>query len=200
MLAKAIIIPFISALIGYLTNIIAIRLLFYPREPVRLPLLGWQIQGLLPKRREDLARDVGKVIEQELLPLDNLLTCLHSPEVQSQVAGATSEMVAGRLVAGIPPFVPRRLVQAVEDAARSVIQKEVPAIFERVSYQLKDLLRNEISVADLVEERIRQYELSDLERLINGVAHRELRQIEWLGGIIGFLIGLIQLGLIYVFR
>ena len=117
MLAKFIIIPFISALIGYLTNIIAIRLLFYPREPVRLPLLGWQIQGLLPKRREDLARDVGKVIEQELLPLDNLLTRLHSPEVQGQVAGTTSEMVTGRLVAGIPPFVPRRLVRVVEDAA-----------------------------------------------------------------------------------
>lgn len=198
MLIQAIAIPIISALIGWVTNVIAIRSLFYPRRPVKLPLTRWEIQGLLPKRREDLARDVGRVIEEELLPLDKLFGYLHTPEVQNRVTDSASALVKTRIRESTPTIVPESLVRLVEAAVIRTIKKETPALFEKLLRQLTDSLKEEISVAGVVEEQFRKYELEDLEQLITRVANSELRQIEWLGAIIGFIIGLVQVLIIYL--
>lgn len=199
-MVQVIVIPILSALIGWITNVIAIRSLFYPRNPIVIPHLGWRLQGLLPKRRDDLARDVGRVIEQELLPIDRLLDYLHSPEMQNRVADSASDLVTRRIRESIPVFVPAAVVRIIEGAVHNAIKREAPAVFEKVFCQLADTFKDEVSVADLVEEQMRQYELGDLERLITRVASKELRQIEWLGGFIGFIIGLFQLLIIQVFR
>ena len=198
MLTQVIVIPILSALIGWITNVIAIRSLFYPRRPFRLPLVGWEIHGLLPKRREDLARDVGRVIEQELLPLDKLFGYLHTPEVQNRVTDSASELVKTRIRESTPTIVPSSLVRIVEAAVIRTIKKETPALFEKILLQLADTLKEEINVAGVVEEQFRQYELEDLEKLITRVANRELRQIEWLGAVIGFIIGLVQVLIVYI--
>ena len=49
-------VPLISAMIGYLTNVVAIKMLFHPREPIRM--LGLEIQGLLPRRQEAIANKI----------------------------------------------------------------------------------------------------------------------------------------------
>lgn len=57
----------IGALIGGLTNLLAIRMLFRPLTPIRLG--NWQLPftpGLIPKRREEIARNVGQIVEQHL--------------------------------------------------------------------------------------------------------------------------------------
>ncbi|NPV93402.1 MAG: DUF445 family protein [Firmicutes bacterium] len=198
MLIQAIAIPILSALIGWITNVIAIRSLFYPRRPFRFPLIGLEIQGLLPKRREDLARDVGRVIEEELLPLDKLFGYLHTPEVQNRVTDSASEMVKTRIRENTPAMVPESLVRLVEAAVIRTIKKETPALFEKILQQLTDSLKEEINVAGVVEEQFRQYELEDLEKLITRVANSELRQIEWLGAVIGFIIGLVQVLIVYL--
>ena len=59
--------PLVGLLIGYATNWLAIQMLFHPR----VKRFGYQ--GLLPRRQADIARDLGRVIGEELSksrPLD----------------------------------------------------------------------------------------------------------------------------------
>lgn len=58
----------VGAIIGGVTNIIAIRMLFHPFKPyyifkMRIPFTP----GLIPKRREEIATKIGQVIEEHLL-------------------------------------------------------------------------------------------------------------------------------------
>lgn len=58
----------IAALIGGLTNYLAIRMLFHPRRPVviagrTLPFTP----GLIPKRKNEIARSLGKVVTEYLV-------------------------------------------------------------------------------------------------------------------------------------
>jgi len=52
------ILPFISAAIGWVTNYIAVKMLFHPREERNLIL--FKLQGIFPKRKAVLADRLGK--------------------------------------------------------------------------------------------------------------------------------------------
>lgn len=46
----------IGGLIGYITNVVAIKMLFKPYEPIKIPLTNIEIMGLIPKRRAEIAK------------------------------------------------------------------------------------------------------------------------------------------------
>jgi uncharacterized membrane protein YheB (UPF0754 family) len=60
--------PCIGALIGYVTNALAIKMLFRPLHEVRL--LSRRLPftpGILPRQRRELALSIGRMVERELL-------------------------------------------------------------------------------------------------------------------------------------
>jgi uncharacterized membrane protein YheB (UPF0754 family) len=60
--------PVIGALIGYITNAVAIKMLFRPLNPVRL--FGVRLPftpGVLPKERRKLADSIGSMVDRKLL-------------------------------------------------------------------------------------------------------------------------------------
>src|SRR5262245_15422194 len=57
--------PLITAFIGWLTNFVAIRMLFRPRVEQRF--LGFRWQGLIPRRQAEVAKSTAEIIEAELL-------------------------------------------------------------------------------------------------------------------------------------
>ena len=48
------VIPVTSALVGYATNFLAVKMMFYPIEFIGIrPIFGWQ--GLIPMKRKEMA-------------------------------------------------------------------------------------------------------------------------------------------------
>ena len=76
--------PFVGAFIGWLTNYVAIKMLFRPREPKRL--LGLSLQGVMPKRQHDLALKIGEVVEKELLKSEDILNAINTEELRGHLA------------------------------------------------------------------------------------------------------------------
>src|SRR5690554_7739558 len=95
--------PIVAALIGWGTNVIAIRMLFWPREPIRI--FGWEFLGVLPKRKGDIAKSIGEVINDELLPTDELIAEVNTPETRDKVAAIISENLASKINRFIPRFI-----------------------------------------------------------------------------------------------
>ena len=63
----------IGAIIGGFTNFIAIKMLFHPYKPIYL--FGKQLPftpGLIPKRRDELASQLGKIVVEHLLTPESL--------------------------------------------------------------------------------------------------------------------------------
>ncbi len=86
--------PAVGAAIGYLTNYIAIKMLFHPHKAVyigkwKLPLTP----GLIPKEQGNIARSIGEVISKELLNADTLRNVLTSEETVEKVRGAMKSLV-----------------------------------------------------------------------------------------------------------
>lgn len=65
-----ILIPLISAFIGWFTNWIAIKMLFHPKEPKKI--LGITFHGIFPKRQKLFAEKLGKLVSTELLSFSEI--------------------------------------------------------------------------------------------------------------------------------
>lgn len=79
--------PVIGAVIGYFTNYLAVKMLFHPYHPVKVGRLVLPFTpGIIPKRREHLARALGRVVGDELLTGDDVKKILLSPEMEEKVA------------------------------------------------------------------------------------------------------------------
>ncbi len=109
--------PVVGAAIGWVTNDIAIRMLFRPLRPVRF--LGIRLPltpGIIPKERRSLALSIGRMVSRELITEEALRRQVHDPRtlaaLAASVAKATGELLArplGSLAAGAEAMLPATL-------------------------------------------------------------------------------------------
>lgn len=185
-----IILALIGALIGWITNLLAIKLLFKPLEPVNI--LGFKIQGLIPKRREEIAKSVGDIVENELLSmndiLDNVLTDENIEQVKYVLKTKTKEAIERK--------VPSLIIAPFKDKiclyVDNVIDEESDSVISELTDKLNSKNESGIRLARIVEEKVNSFELEKIEEIIISVAKKELKHIEVLGGVLGFLIGIVQ--------
>ena len=81
--------PLAGAIIGYVTNALAIKMLFRPMAEKRI--LGLRLPftpGILPRERGILAESIGRMVEQELLTPGVLRERLAKAEVRGNVESA----------------------------------------------------------------------------------------------------------------
>ena len=61
--------PLIAALIGWMTNYIAVKMLFHPKEPKKI--VGITFHGVFPKRQNVLAEKLGQLVADELFSISD---------------------------------------------------------------------------------------------------------------------------------
>ena len=76
--------PLVGAVIGYFTNMIAVKMLFYPHKAVyvfghKLPLTP----GAIPKGKARLAKSAGKIVQDELFTREDISGRLLTEEVEN---------------------------------------------------------------------------------------------------------------------
>ena len=191
MIWQIIAIPLISAGIGYMTNVVAIRLLFWPKKPIRI--VYFELYGLLPKRQAEIASKLGQLVEEQLLSIDDLFERIDTPETYSRLSSELSHMVRRKLYALLPRIIPGKVSALIVDNLDRILQQESPAIFKQLLATGRDYLNEEVQIKQIVENRVMALDLDELEMMIRGVSGTEIRFIELLGGILGFIIGLVQL-------
>jgi len=186
----------ISTFIGYITNVVAVRMLFWPRRPINLGF--YAVQGILPKRQAQIAVSLGELVEKELLSMDDVLEQINTPRNQQILVAKISAMIRDRLAELLPRIIPGRLIQIIIDTLDKILIQESAQIIEQLFKSGSEYLTNEIHISKIVEEKVNAFDLQQLEDLIKGISAPELTFIEVLGGVMGFMIGLVQVIILLV--
>ncbi|PIE72881.1 MAG: hypothetical protein CSA20_05270 [Deltaproteobacteria bacterium] len=151
--AKLLTAPVVGAFIGYITNRIAIRMLFRP-------LKAWKVVGLhipmtpgvIPAKRFELASNMGEVVGDHLLTSEEIGNGLKQEAFQEHLYNVIDTRIIGILnkdLDNITELVPEKFTAYVNMGAMAI------------GYQLKSQLRRFVDSPDF-EEIIRQ---SAAERL-----------------------------------
>ncbi len=190
-----VLLPVVAALIGWGTNVLAIKMLFWPRKPIRI--LGWEFLGVLPKRQRELARSIAEVLNDELLPLEELVQVANTPAVRGKVAQVVAESLTEKLGRFVPRFILEHTAEKIRGYLEDLLNSELETMFNQLGTELSRELQQSKLLGQLVEDKINSFDLLQLESLILKVTRHELRYIELFGAVLGLIIGLVQ---VLVFR
>lgn len=183
--------PIVGALIGWITNILAIRLLFRPQKPKRLFFLTFQ--GVIPKRRTEISIALAHAVEAELLRIDEVLEDALSPKLQDEIMSRVVEVIQSRTEERLPALLPAVLRKLILTQVARVSREEIAMQMPTLSKDLAALLTGNIDVRTVVEARLNAMDIDTLEAMIVRLAHKELKTIEYLGAALGFIVGLLQM-------
>jgi len=182
----------VGGLIGWFTNFLAIKLMFRPFSPIKVPLLNFEIQGLIPKRRRELAASIGKTVEENLLSIEELLDRLIEGESKQEMVNQIKHKILEVVGTRIPSIIPGGIRSAILKVISDILDRETESFIDSMAEDVIHKAANRLNVRVMVEEKINSFDLAQIERLIYEISNRELKAIEYLGGILGFVIGLIQ--------
>jgi uncharacterized membrane protein YheB (UPF0754 family) len=188
------VLPIIGAGIGWMTNYIAVKMLFHPRKPLRL--LFFSVQGVFPKRQKDLAVKLGSIVSSELFSMAEVTAKLKqevgSHETQEVLRKHLSQVITSRLPEVIPMvvmFLTPELIKLVQNAFISEFESFIGELID----QLSGKLEKELNVQHVVEQKVANFSSDKLEEILFAIMRKEFRFIELIGGLLGFLIGIAQM-------
>ena len=187
---RLILLILIGGFIGYITNKVAIKMLFRPVNPVNLGL--FKLQGVFPKRKDQMAISLADTIEKELLSKDVIMNKLLSPEKVESLKTMIKDMLAQKISEMIPPMVRMFMGDNPEALIQKIINKEGDQILDDLVEQLKTEGMNNLNIREIVKERIDGLDFIEFERIIFGLMKKELSFVEIFGLFLGMIIGLLQ--------
>ncbi|WP_216217057.1 DUF445 domain-containing protein [Amycolatopsis aidingensis] len=186
--------PFIAALIGYLTKRVAIEMMFRPLEFVGIrPFLGWQ--GVIPANARRMATTAVDLLTGHLLDPKEIFARLDPDRMVRELEQPLLRAVEGITREVMEQYQPR-LWDALPERARRMLINQVhaqaPKVVTKLMRELSGNVEDVLDVKDmLVTNMVRDKALTC--RLIKEVAQPELRFIAHSGIYFGFVIGLVQI-------
>jgi Uncharacterized protein conserved in bacteria len=190
--------PLIAALIGWLVNHIATLFLFHPRHPRRF--LGMRIQGLIPRRQEELAKSLGSFAARAF-SFDDIEKKINDPQhwerIKPVVEKHIDEFLRTRLGKEMP-MISMFIGDKTIETLKKVFMQEIGTLFPQVIGQFAGNIRNELDVQSSVTKKIASIPTIQLQQLFQSGLARETRAFKLLGALTGFIIGVIQV-LVFLF-
>ena len=194
---RILILAIIGGLIGYITNVIAIKLIFRPINPIKIPILNIEIIGMIPKRKTEIATNIGKVVENQFISVDeitdNIITDHDKQHIIDYIKLRIKLILDEKMT-----FIPSTIRNLVQKYVSEIIEDEVREGIDELSEEMIIKANNRINIKEIVENKINELDLYELEKIILKIVKNELRHIEILGLVLGFFIGIVQ-GIITIF-
>lgn len=189
--------PIIAAFTGWLTNFIAVKMLFHPRKERRILFL--KIQGVFPKRQKKLAEKLGQIVSTELFSIDDIRKNLDNDATHQEIHRVVGERIDAflnvRLVNALP-MLKMFLNDKVKEQIKTILFEEFEGIIPEITNKYVDKIEKSVDVEKIVYDKVANFSSEKLEQILFSIMRKEFKFIELLGGILGFIIGLIQIALL----
>ena len=190
---KLVIMVIISAAIGWITNWVAIKMLFRPHNEINLGL--FKIQGLIPKRRAEIGIGIEDVIQNELISIKEVIANIDREEFSKRLNDLIDDVLEKNLKTKVKEkfpvmqmFFSDKMAKDVSNTIKGIVMENQEKIFEIFSNYAEE----NIDFSTIITDKISNFSLDKLEEIINGLAKKELKHIEVIGAILGAFIGLVQ--------
>jgi len=144
-------IPLINATVGWITNAIAIQMLFRPIDRVGFRFLGWQ--GVVPAHAERMATICVDLMTKRLLDMPRVFGRLEPGRFAAEVGpvlARRAERIAEQMIAARYPRLWETVPRRVRDLMKDRLRDEIPGAVAEVLTQVGEDLDEYLDVKGLV--------------------------------------------------
>ena len=183
----------ISGAIGWITNWVAIKMLFRPHKEINFGL--FKIQGLIPKRKSEIGTGIASIIQNELISVKDVISNIDREEFSKRLNSLIDDVLDRNLKKKVKEkfpllqmFFTDKVAKDVGNTIKDIVMENQEKIFEIFSNYAEENIDFEVIISD----KISNFSLDKLEEIITLLANKELKHIEVIGAILGMLIGAVQ--------
>ena len=180
----------IGGFIGWITNKVAIKLLFRPVNPVKF--LFFKFQGVFPKRKDQMAISLADTIESELLSKEVIFSKILNEDNLNDIKVNLKETLKVKISEIIPSMVRMFMGDGVDKMVSDFIEKDGDKLFDEMIDEFQKTGLEKLNIQEIVKERIDELDFIEFEKIIFGLMSKELKHIEVIGLFLGALIGILQ--------
>eukprot|EP00467_Chlorarachnion_reptans_P026011 CAMPEP_0114522670 /NCGR_PEP_ID=MMETSP0109-20121206/20865_1 /TAXON_ID=29199 /ORGANISM="Chlorarachnion reptans, Strain CCCM449" /LENGTH=381 /DNA_ID=CAMNT_0001703901 /DNA_START=519 /DNA_END=1664 /DNA_ORIENTATION=- len=167
--------PVGGAVVGYLTNWIALKMIFEPVNPVRVFNL-FEVQGLFLKRQSEVAVEFGDHLSSAVLTSQQLWG--------NMLFGSHSDSFFSLLRSNVPWFIPTQVVTNVFEKLRAVLPTS-----EHILHTYAD---KTLALKENIIEKMKQMTSAEFEGVLHPIFQEDEMILIIAGAILGAIAGLVQ--------
>ena len=183
----------ISGAIGWITNWVAIKMLFRPHKEINFGL--FKIQGLIPKRKAEIGTGIASIIQNELISVKDVISNIDREEFSKRLNKLIDDVLDKNLKKKVKEkfpllqmFFTDKVAKDIGNTIKEIVMENQEKIFEIFSNYAEENIDFEVIISD----KISNFSLDKLEEIITLLANKELKHIEVIGAILGMLLGAVQ--------
>lgn len=186
--------PIGGLLVGYLTNVLALRMIFSPTKAIKI--FHWRIQGLFIKRQQAVSEGYAKLVSENIMTMDNVFTQMfngngadrlieiitkHAQEGIDKAAGFNSAII--KITSGTDTY----------DEIRSVaIKRFIEAAPEQINIVF-DYAKQALDIEETMVSRMTSLPPDEFVNFLRPVFQEDEWKLILTGAILGMFAGFLQL-------
>jgi uncharacterized membrane protein YheB (UPF0754 family) len=185
--------PVGGLIVGYLTNVLALKMIFSPVHPIKF--LGFKIQGLFITRQKEVSQGYAKLIADNIMTMDNVFTEMfngagadqligiiekHSQEGIDKTAGFNSALI--KFTSGTDTY---------DEIKKTVISRFIDAAPKQVNLVF-DYAKQALDVEETLSSKMSSLPPSDFVNFLRPVFQEDEWKLIGIGALLGMVAGLLQ--------
>ena len=186
-------IPVIAALVGWLTNKLAVYMTFYPLEYVGKRPFGWQ--GIIPSKAHKMATKAVDLVTSKLISVEEQFAKLDAEGITEEMRPQLeqlSQTIIDEVMKKELPIAWRLLPKSAKDQLHKEAAAQFPAAIANVLSDLKDNIHELLDINRMMVEGLTE-QPEMLNKIFLQCGEKEFKFVEHSGFVFGFLFGIIQM-------
>ena len=188
------ILVFFGLLVGLATNMIALKIIFYPLNPINLGF--YKLQGLFIKRQHEVARVYADIVAENILNMNNIFDTL----VRGDNRDKLKEVIRHHIDQAVDEAVgsSRKLFEFMAGKNKITIAKNIATyrFMEELPISIRqifDYAQHALDVSNTLTDKMRGLTPAEFEGFLHPVFEEDEWKLILVGGILGAIAGAMQL-------
>jgi uncharacterized membrane protein YheB (UPF0754 family) len=192
-------IPLVSALVGWITNVVAINMTFYPINYIGIRPFGWQ--GIIPSKAKKMAETAVDLWTAKLFDIGVQFSKIKPEKVAEEMAPSIdllSKQIIDEVMEAKLPKIWLRAPQTIKQNIYDNVSESLPRIVEKMMLDVKADFSSMLDLKYLSVSALTQNKVL-LNQMFLNCGAAEFKFIKKSGLYFGFLFGLVQMLVWYFF-
>lgn len=186
--------PIGGLLVGYLTNWLALKLIFQPQQPIKI--IFWTLQGLFLKRQKEVAATYSKIVATKILTTQKVFEAILNGKEKTlldKIIEKNVEKAVNHSVGGFRSVVQLLMGRSAFEEMKEMITKTFQDVLANMISATFDYADDALDMENTLNEKMSNLSSVEFEGFLHPVFQEDELKLILVGAVLGMFAGFLQM-------